>query len=826
MKNIFIVFILLIFSTTTIADLTGTEGLAIDLSSAGAGTDFTIAFDPTELLGSRTWGDGSTDTIVWTWDRATGTDPTITFNSGSFLLPALTLTTDLAVAHGGTGVSTLGDGFVLLGNAAGAIQALDVTTDGGIIIGDGTTDPVVLDVGSSTGITILGTIATGVWQGTAIADDYIPNTITIDTATVGTTVTITDNEDTAENNPIVFVAGGDLDGGNLGLESDGTTYYTPSTGTITTAEFIGGGVGLTALNGENITDDTIDNDSIDWGDMTDLGTDGVVTWGNIAEGELADSTVISADIKDGVVTEADLNASNAPGAGEDNYVLTYNHAGTNFTWAVDATGGNTAWDDITDPDAASIVDFGAHITQLDVNDFRVGEVDAGNYTKWLDGAMSFVGTGDIDLPNDSVDDADINWGNITNLGEAGTITVADTADATSFVALWESATGDLAAKSDLGLTYAADTGILTATGFAGPITGAVTGNADTATLATTVTITNNEDTAENNPLVFVAGGDLDGGNLGLESDGTTYYTPSTGKITATGFVGALTGNADTVTNATLTTALTVDTGTLTLTANAANNSVLTIGAGAVSVSGTNTGDNTDAETGDSATAFFDAGTIEHEWGGLQADVSGYTGLVAITGADTTAEIDSLDELEGQLADVTRIVSEAVMPVASADPDVDAAGELSIDTDGANEPNDVILRSMDGNYTQVAVAQSLKSIQGTVITPNSLADATRDACPIWENNTGMTFTITMIRAWSDTDNTTLNVETVDSDWDNNATVDAIEIATDEVANYSTEETTITAATITAGSLIVLDFDDTDAPGWVKFNIMGFFNSDVD
>jgi len=71
--------------------------------------------------------------------------------------------------------------------------------------------------------------------------------------------------------------------------------------------------------------------------------------------------------------------------------------------------------------------------------------------------------------------------------------------------------------------------------------------AGTASVATAVTITDNEDTAENNPLVFVAGGDLDGGNLGLESDGTSYYTPSTGKITATGFIGALTGNADTVT---------------------------------------------------------------------------------------------------------------------------------------------------------------------------------------------------------------------------------------------------------------------------------------
>lgn len=61
-------------------------------------------------------------------------------------------------------------------------------------------------------------------------------------------------------------------------------------------------------------------------------------------------------------------------------------------------------------------------------------------------------------------------------------------------------------------------------------------------------------------------------------------------LTATTLVGALTGNADTVTNATFTTALTVDTGTLTLTADAGNDSILTIGGGAVSVSGANTGD--------------------------------------------------------------------------------------------------------------------------------------------------------------------------------------------------------------------------------------------
>jgi hypothetical protein len=44
----------------------------------------------------------------------------------------------------------------------------------------------------------------------------------------------------------------------------------------------------------------------------------------------------------------------------------------------------------------------------------------------------------------------------------------------------------------------------------------------------------------------------------------------------------------------------------------------------------------DAATGDSATAFFDAGTIEHEYGGLEADVSAYDGLVKITGGSTSA----------------------------------------------------------------------------------------------------------------------------------------------------------------------------------------------
>jgi len=95
-------------------------------------------------------------------------------------------------------------------------------------------------------------------------------------------------------------------------------------------------------------------------------------------------------------------------------------------------------------------------------------------------------------------------------------------------------------------------GTVTSDAFAGPLTGDVTGNADTATVATTVTITDNENTNENNALIFTAGGDLDGGNLGLESDGDLTYNPSTGLVTATGFSGNLTGTLQTAAQANVT----------------------------------------------------------------------------------------------------------------------------------------------------------------------------------------------------------------------------------------------------------------------------------
>jgi len=141
------------------------------------------------------------------------------------------------------------------------------------------------------------------------------------------------------------------------------------------------------------------------------------------------------------------------------------------------------------------------------------------------------------------------------VGTNGTLDIVttDAAAANADIQITADGTAELAGTtvtldSSGGITLDADGGTITfADGGASLGTITSSGYSGTSAVATTVTITDNESTDENNAIIFAAGGDVDGGNLGLESDGTLTYNPSTGKITATGFVGDLTGNADTVT---------------------------------------------------------------------------------------------------------------------------------------------------------------------------------------------------------------------------------------------------------------------------------------
>jgi hypothetical protein len=137
-----------------------------------------------------------------------------------------------------------------------------------------------------------------------------------------------------------------------------------------------------------------------------------------------------------------------------------------------------------------------------------------------------------------------------------TIVVADTTDTTSYVGLWESATGNLLPKTDAGITYNADTGMLTATGLTGPLTGL----ASTATALATaraiggidfdgtaaITPANITVADTTNTTCSVALFESATGALPPKTDGGLTYNAGTGMLTATGFTGPLTGEASAI----------------------------------------------------------------------------------------------------------------------------------------------------------------------------------------------------------------------------------------------------------------------------------------
>ena len=171
----------------------------------------------------------------------------------------------------------------------------DITFTGGtgtndIVLGNGLADALSITDGSAD---IIAISTAGGTNTVAITGDLtVSGSLTADTATVASTVTITDNESTNEDNAIIFTSGGDLDGGNIGLESDGDLHYNPSTGTLTATTFAGnltgnvtGNVSGTAATVTGATQSaitavgTLDAVDIDGGaiDGVTLGTNSAVT---------------------------------------------------------------------------------------------------------------------------------------------------------------------------------------------------------------------------------------------------------------------------------------------------------------------------------------------------------------------------------------------------------------------------------------------------------------------------------------------------------------------------------------------------------------------
>jgi len=166
------------------------------------------------------------------------------------------------------------------------------------------------------------------------------------------------------------------------------------------------------------------------------------------------------------------------------------------------------------------------------------------------GGVSFDGTSAITLPGVNASGTQDTSG---TAAVATAITIADeSSDTTCNVLFVTAATGDLPPKSGTNLTFNSSSGVLTATGFAGDITGNVTGNtsgssgsctgnAATATEATNVTAVGNNttNTAYRVPFLSAATGTS---QLQTDNADGMSYNPSSGLLTSTSFAGALTGN--------------------------------------------------------------------------------------------------------------------------------------------------------------------------------------------------------------------------------------------------------------------------------------------
>lgn len=224
---------------------------------------------------------------------------------------------------------------------------------------------------------------------------------------------------------------------------------------------------------------------------------------------------------------------------------------------------------------------------------------------------------------------------------------------------------------------------------------------------------------------------------------------------------------------------------------------------------------TEAASGDSATGFFPAGTIEHERGGLEANVSAYTGLVAIA-AGSTSEVDSKSELEGQLADVSDLAeadgdtysgahdyggATSVEVPNGANPTTDAEGEVAYDTD------DDALEVYDGSASRLIPTKM--TAQMTVFDPDTI-QTTSDALPMLAVEADWApHGITIVDCGIKTDSSStysLNFEEWTSPSDGSPST--IETVATSTSYEASDDGTLSDASIAAGSIIYIDLPATD------------------
>lgn len=620
-------------STTTPTLTVGTsvtgiiKGNGTAMSAATDGTDYlspttgiTVSQSTPQTLGST----GSRLTKLWATD-ITVTNPI----SGSITGNAATATA-LQTARTIGGVSFDGTANITVASATGGFTvsggALSVTTTLTLEETGVGTDTITIQAPSSIAASYTLTLP---------VDDGTPNQVmTTDGSgvlswTTPTTGTVTSVSGTS--NRITSTGGAtpviDIAASYVGQTSI-TTLGTVTTGTLSTGAVIGG---VTMTLGSDATGDMYYRNSSGvltrvataaQGSVLRVGAASVPSFGAI---DLADTDAITGTLPlaNGGTGLTSITALSIWAANSANTLV---EVTATAGQSIRINGGGTAWEAFT-PSAATptviTVANEATDTTCFLGFFTAATGDLGPKTN---ANLTFnSSTGVATFGQTIVGSVNGNAATATALQNARTIggvsfdgtanivpqtiqSINEATDTTCFP-LFISASGSqsLQPLNNAGFIYNSNANSLTATTFIG----ALTGNASTSTLAATATALANartiggvsfDGTANITVATATGGFTVSGGNLAL---GTNSITMS-GSIGVTGtrvtkgwftdlevtnaIVGSITGNAATVTNATLTTALTVNTGTVTLVGNAANTSVLTIGAGAVSVSGANTGD--------------------------------------------------------------------------------------------------------------------------------------------------------------------------------------------------------------------------------------------
>ena len=162
---------------------------------------------------------------------------------------------DVTLTHSAGTLTYGGDGAVSVAFGANVdLQFTGGTGTNEIVLANGLADALSITDGSADVIAI--STAGGTNTVAITGDLTVSGTIAADTAAVATAVTITDNESTDEANAIIFTSGGDVDGGDIQLESDGTLNYNPSTGTLTSTVFAGNLTGNASGTAATVTGGT------------------------------------------------------------------------------------------------------------------------------------------------------------------------------------------------------------------------------------------------------------------------------------------------------------------------------------------------------------------------------------------------------------------------------------------------------------------------------------------------------------------------------------------------------------------------------------------